>query len=63
MHSGMCDVAIAGGVDFMSDVPIRFNRSMRSKMLAMGKVGYNFTDCRKMRNLSFLKKSLSTLQQ
>ena len=38
MQAGMIDTAIAGGVDFMSDVPIRFNRSMRSKMLAMGKV-------------------------
>lgn len=37
MQAGMIDTAIAGGVDFMSDVPIRFNRAMRSKMLAMGK--------------------------
>ena len=38
MNSGMCDSAIAGGVDFMSDVPIRFSRAMRAKMLAMNKV-------------------------
>lgn len=37
MNSGMCDSAIAGGVDFMSDVPIRFSRAMRAKMLAMNK--------------------------
>ena len=38
MQAGMIDTAIAGGVDFMSDVPIKFNRSMRSKMMSMGKV-------------------------
>eukprot|EP00794_Sanderia_malayensis_P004852 gene4852-5489_t len=37
MRAGSFDVAIAGGVDFMSDVPIRFNRSMRMKMLSLGK--------------------------
>ena len=36
---GQCDAVVAGGVDFMSDVPIRFNRKMRSKMLEMNKVG------------------------
>ena len=36
--SGQCDAVVAGGVDFMSDVPIRFNRKMRSKMLQMNKV-------------------------
>lgn len=38
MQAGMIDSAIAGGVDFMSDVPIRFNRAMRGKMMSMGKV-------------------------
>ena len=36
--AGHCDAVVAGGVDFMSDVPIRFNRKMRSKMLQMNKV-------------------------
>eukprot|EP00795_Rhopilema_esculentum_P007902 gene7902-13786_t len=37
MQAGMIDTAIAGGVDFMSDVPIKFNRSMRGKMMQMPK--------------------------
>jgi acetyl-CoA acyltransferase len=35
--AGMCDVAVAGGVELMSDVPIRFNRKMRKLMLAANK--------------------------
>nr|XP_002119873.1 trifunctional enzyme subunit beta, mitochondrial [Ciona intestinalis] len=35
--SGQLDCVVAGGVDFMSDVPIRFNRKMRSLMLQMNK--------------------------
>ncbi|XP_012062759.1 PREDICTED: trifunctional enzyme subunit beta, mitochondrial [Atta cephalotes] len=34
---GVYDAIIAGGVEFMSDIPIRFNRSMRSLMLQANK--------------------------
>ena len=37
LASGYCDVAIAGGVEFMSDVPIRHSRKMRSLMLQLNK--------------------------
>lgn len=36
--SGQCQAVVAGGVDFMSDVPIRFNRTMRKLMLDLNKV-------------------------
>ncbi|XP_076440392.1 trifunctional enzyme subunit beta, mitochondrial-like [Babylonia areolata] len=35
--SGQCDAVIAGGVEFMSDVPIRHSRKMRGLMLTMNK--------------------------
>jgi len=35
--AGVTDAVIAGGVEFMSDVPIRFSRKMRQHMLAMNK--------------------------
>jgi len=35
LASGYCDAVIAGGVDSMSDVPIRHSRRMRRAMLAM----------------------------
>ncbi|KAL8581461.1 hypothetical protein ACOMHN_004346 [Nucella lapillus] len=35
--SGQCDTVIAGGVEFMSDVPIRHSRKMRGLMLSMNK--------------------------
>jgi len=35
LASGYCDAVIAGGVDTMSDVPIRHGRRMRRLMLAM----------------------------
>ena len=35
--SGYCDGAIAGGVELMSDVPIRFSRKMRKAMLSLNK--------------------------
>ncbi|XP_074641643.1 trifunctional enzyme subunit beta, mitochondrial-like [Tubulanus polymorphus] len=35
--SGMCDTVIAGGIEFMSDVPIRHSRKMRKHMLAINK--------------------------
>ena len=38
IQNGENDVVLAGGVDFMSDVPIRYNRKMRKMMLQMNKV-------------------------
>ena len=35
--SGQCDAVVAGGVEFMSDVPIRHSRKMRKLMLSMNK--------------------------
>jgi len=35
--SGYCDSVVAGGVEFMSDVPIRHSRKMRGYMLALNK--------------------------
>ncbi|PRD29466.1 UNVERIFIED_CONTAM: Trifunctional enzyme subunit beta [Trichonephila clavipes] len=37
LSTGQIEVAIAGGVEFLSDVPIRFNRSMRKLMLTANK--------------------------
>merc|ERR1719414_1308872 len=37
IKTGQIECGIAGGVDFMSDVPIRYNRSSRAKMLASQK--------------------------
>lgn len=37
MNSGVYDVCVAGGVEFMSDVPIRHSRRMRSIMLKANK--------------------------
>lgn len=37
LATGQIDAAIAGGVEFLSDVPIRFNRSMRKLMLSANK--------------------------
>ena len=37
LTSGYCDVAVAGGVELMSDVPIRYNRTMRKLMLSLNK--------------------------
>lgn len=31
-------MVVAGGVDFMSDVPIRLSRGLRKSLLAMNKV-------------------------
>ena len=36
--SGQSDVVIAGGVDFMSDVPIRLSRGLRKTLLSLNKV-------------------------
>ena len=38
IYSGHCDNAVAGGVEFMSDVPIRLNRDLRKKLLTMNRV-------------------------
>ena len=35
--SGNIDIAVAGGVEFMSDVPIRHSRKMRKLMLDINK--------------------------
>lgn len=37
LSSGNADIAIAGGVEFMSDVPIRYNRKVREAMLSLNK--------------------------
>ncbi|KAK4302220.1 hypothetical protein Pmani_025670 [Petrolisthes manimaculis] len=37
MHAGVYDVCVAGGVEFMSDVPIRHSRKMRELMLKLNK--------------------------
>ena len=36
--SGQSDVVVAGGVDFMSDVPIRVSRGFRKALLDFNKV-------------------------
>ena len=38
MNAGVYDACIAGGVEFMSDVPIRHNREMRAKMLKLNRM-------------------------
>ncbi|XP_015791239.1 trifunctional enzyme subunit beta, mitochondrial [Tetranychus urticae] len=38
INSGIVDVAIAGGVEYLTDVPIRYSREMRQLMLAANKV-------------------------
>lgn len=35
--SGQCDTVIAGGVEFMSDVPIRLSRPLRKTLLSLNK--------------------------
>uniref|UniRef100_A0A8C4DJD6 Trifunctional enzyme subunit beta, mitochondrial n=1 Tax=Dicentrarchus labrax TaxID=13489 RepID=A0A8C4DJD6_DICLA len=35
--AGQCDAVVAGGVEFMSDVPIRHSRKMRKTMLSLNK--------------------------
>jgi acetyl-CoA acyltransferase len=37
IQTGVSDVVVAGGVETFSDVPIRFSRNVRSRMLAMNK--------------------------
>lgn len=37
LSAGYCDIAIAGGVEFMSDVPIRYARKSRQAMLGLQK--------------------------
>lgn len=40
LASGQAEVAIAGGVEFMSDVPIRHSRYMRSLMFEVRRKKY-----------------------
>lgn len=35
--AGQCDAIVAGGVEFMSDVPIRHSRKMRKTMLSLNR--------------------------
>ena len=35
--AGQCDSVVAGGVEFMSDVPIRHSRKMRKTMLSLNR--------------------------
>lgn len=35
--AGQCDAVVAGGVEFMSDVPIRHSRKMRKTMLSLNR--------------------------
>ena len=51
IHTGVCqiasgqsDVVIAGGVDFMSDVPIRLSRGLRKTLLSLNKVSVYHQD-------------------
>jgi len=37
INSGMCEIAVAGGVETMSDVPIRHSREMRKLLLKLNK--------------------------
>ncbi|XP_076325814.1 mitochondrial trifunctional protein beta subunit [Tachypleus tridentatus] len=37
LATGQCEVAVAGGVDFMSDVPIRLSRPLRKVLLSANK--------------------------
>ncbi|VDN03157.1 unnamed protein product [Thelazia callipaeda] len=37
LATGYCNVGIAGGVELLSDVPIRYNRKARSAMLSLNK--------------------------
>lgn len=38
IYSGQCETAVAGGIEFMSDVPIRLNRELRKKLLTLNRV-------------------------
>lgn len=38
INSGQCDTIVAGGLEFMSDVPIRLNRDLRKKLLTMNRM-------------------------
>uniref|UniRef100_A0A0N4ZV90 acetyl-CoA C-acyltransferase n=1 Tax=Parastrongyloides trichosuri TaxID=131310 RepID=A0A0N4ZV90_PARTI len=37
IQTGYCEAGIAGGVEYLSDVPIRYNRKVRSAMMSLGK--------------------------
>ena len=63
--SGQSDVVIAGGVDFMSDVPIRLSRGLRKTLLSLNKVSVypqdtisTFLSVLSIWDLSFLRPKL-----
>ncbi|XP_078205849.1 trifunctional enzyme subunit beta, mitochondrial isoform X4 [Callithrix jacchus] len=63
--SGQCDVVVAGGVELMSDVPIRHSRKMRKLMLDLNKaksVGQRLSLISKFR-LNFLAPELPAVAE
>lgn len=38
VKSGICDVAIAGGVELLSDAPIKLNKKMRQLLISASKI-------------------------
>ncbi|XP_012868991.1 PREDICTED: trifunctional enzyme subunit beta, mitochondrial [Dipodomys ordii] len=63
--SGQCDVVVAGGVELMSDVPIRHSRKMRKMMLDLNKaktIGQRLTLLSKFR-LNFLTPELPAVAE
>ncbi|XP_032127768.1 trifunctional enzyme subunit beta, mitochondrial [Sapajus apella] len=63
--SGQCDVVVAGGVELMSDIPIRHSRKMRKLMLDLNKaksVGQRLSVISKFR-LNFLAPELPAVAE
>uniref|UniRef100_A0A2K5DGJ9 Trifunctional enzyme subunit beta, mitochondrial n=1 Tax=Aotus nancymaae TaxID=37293 RepID=A0A2K5DGJ9_AOTNA len=63
--SGQCDVVVAGGVELMSDIPIRHSRKMRKLMLDLNKaksVGQRLSLISKFR-LNFLAPELPAVAE
>ena len=63
LASGYTDVVVAGGLEFMSDIPIRHSRKMRKLMLALNKAkttGARLQLMSKMMNLGVLTPEVST---
>ena len=44
LAAGQAETIVAGGVDFMSDAPIRHSRQMRKFMMNLGKVSSRCSD-------------------
>lgn len=59
LATGQCDVAIAGGVEFLSDVPIRLSRPMRKFLLSANKAK---TPVQKLGLLARLRPSFLSLE-